>query len=256
MLRPAAVLASGITRTLRGVRLLDQIELSVTVGSRVLLISEPESSASLLLRILAGLAHADRGDIRLAGVGRADDSAEGWARRIGYVGAAAGVSPWMTPAEVLNLAGRLAGYDRDERRRRTDAAVERYRLGAMRDSPIRRGGRPLAQRVALAAALLTDPEVLLLDDPLRAVEPAERRKLLALPGKRRTMILASTFPAAEVGLVNQVALLRDGKLALYAPVRELDAHGLSLSQRGVAALADLRAGVTAEGPAAEGEAGA
>jgi ABC-type multidrug transport system ATPase subunit len=254
VLRPAAVLASGITRTVRGVRLLDDVELSVTVGSRLLLISEPTGSASLLLRILAGMAHADRGDIRLAGVAGADDSAEGWARRIGYVGAAAGVSPWMTPAEVLNLAGRLAGFDPDERRRRTDAAVDRYRLGAMRDSPIRRGGQPLAQRVALAAALLTDPEVLLLDDPLRAVEPAERTKLLTLPGKRRTMILASTLPAAETGLVNQVALLRNGRLVLHAPVRELEAHGLSLSHRGVAALADLRAGVIAETIVPEGEA--
>lgn len=216
------------------------MELSVAVGSRLLLVSDPPGSASLLLRILAGLAHADRGDILLAGVSRADESPQGWARRVGYVGAAAGVSPWMTPGEVLELAGRLAGYDHAERRQRTDAALDRYRLGAMRDDPIRRGGAPLAQRVALAAAMLPDPEVLLLDDPLRAVEPGERSRLLALPGKRRTLIMASTFPAAEAGLVNQVALLREGKVALHAPTRQLTTHELSLSYRGIEALADLR----------------
>lgn len=239
MLRPSAVLASGITRSLRGVRLLDNLELSVGVGGRLLLVSEPEGSASLLLRIMAGLAHADRGDVQLAGVARADDSAAGWARRVGYVGAAAGIYPWMTPTEVLDLAGRLAGYDRAERQRRSDAAIERYRLGASRDAPIRRGGAPLAQRTALAAAMLADPEVLLLDNPLRAVEATERSRLLAIPGRRRTVVIASTFPATEVGLVNQVALLRDGRVALHAPVRELDARGLSLSHRGIKALAGL-----------------
>jgi ABC-type multidrug transport system ATPase subunit len=248
VLRPAAVLASGITRSVRGARLLDDLELSVGVGGRLLLVSRPEGSASLLLRILAGLAHADRGNVRLAGVSRADDSAAGWARRIGYVGASAGIYAWMTPAEVLELAGRLAGYDRAERHRRSDAAVERYRLGASRDAPIRRGGAALAQRTALAAAMFTDPEVLLLDDPLRSVEAEERSRLLAIPGKRRTVVLASAFPATEVGLVNQIALLREGKVVLHAPVRELDARGLTLSLRGIEVLAGIGEGA---GSAAE-----
>ncbi|MEO6058802.1 MAG: ATP-binding cassette domain-containing protein [Candidatus Limnocylindria bacterium] len=232
---------------MHGVRLLDDLELSVGVGGRLLLVSRPEGSASLLLRILAGLAHADHGSVRLAGVSRADDSAAGWARRIGYVGASAGIYGWMTPAEVLELAGRLAGYDRADRQRRSDAALERYRLGASRHAPIRRGGAALAQRTALAAAMLTDPEVLLLDDPLRSVEAEERSRLLAIPGKRRTVVLASGFPATEVGLVNQVALLRDGKVALHVPVRELDARGLTLSLRGIEALAGIGEGA---GPAA------
>src|SRR3989304_4668884 len=73
------------------------------------------SSASRLItrsRVSSPSAREGRGRRRLAGVSRADDSAAGWARRIGYVGASAGIYAWMTPAEVLELAGRLAGYDR------------------------------------------------------------------------------------------------------------------------------------------------
>src|SRR3970282_1550122 len=95
---------------------------------------------------------------------------------------------------------------------------------------------------ALAAAMLTDPEVLLLDDPLRSVEEEERSRLLAIPGKRRTVVLASAFPATEAGLVNQIALLREGKVVLHAPVRELDARGLTLSLRGIEALAGIGEG--------------
>jgi ABC-type multidrug transport system ATPase subunit len=143
--------------------------------------------------------------------------------------------------EVLDLAGRLAGHDRSERRRRIEDAIERYRLGPGLRAPVRRGGPALAQKVGLAAAMLTDPEVLLLDDPLRSLDPGERARLLRIPGRRRTVLLASRYPASEEGLVNQVALLRHGRIAIHARREDLDEHELPLSLRGIAALADLRA---------------
>jgi ABC-2 type transport system ATP-binding protein len=224
------------------------VHLEVGVGARLLIVAQPAESASLLLRLLAGLARPSTGTVRLAGVARADDSAAGWARRVGYVGPEAGIYPWMAPREVLDLAGRLAGLERDERRRRIELAAETFRMGLQLDEPIRRGGASLAQRTALAAAMLSDPEVLLLDEPLRAVEPTERNRLLAIPGRRRTVLIASRFPASEAGTVNQVALLLGGRLVLHAPVRELDARGLTLSQRGIETLADLMADAT--GPVA------
>ena len=193
----------------------------------------------MLLRVLAGLARTSAGTVQLAGVTRAHNSPEGWARRVGYVGPQAGIYSWMTPREVLELAGRIAEYDLEDRRRRINLLAEHFRFGVQLDKPVRRGGEPLAQRVSLAAAILTDPEVLLLDEPLRSLDPDERARLLAVPGRRRTVLIASRYPASEAGLVNQVAFLRDGRLALHAPVKELDARGLTLSQRGIEALADL-----------------
>ncbi len=239
LLRPASVVCEGLSHGSRGHRLLDNLELSVGVGARLLIASRPEESAPMLLRVLAGLAHPSAGTVRLAGVTRADDSAAGWARRVGYVGPEAGIYPWMTPREVLDLAGRLAEYETAERRQRIDTIAEHYRLGTQLDEPVQRGGSSLAERVALAAAMLTDPEVLLLEDPLRAVEPEERSRLLAVPGRRRTVLMTSRFPASEAGLVNQVAFLRDGKLLVHSSVKELDARGLTLSQRGIEALAGV-----------------
>lgn len=239
LLKPAAVVCEGISRRAGGHVLLDDLTLVVGVGGRLLIVSSPEESASMLLRVLAGLSHARSGSVRMAGVARADDSPAGWARRVGYVGPQAGIYPWMSPREVLDLAGRIAEFDVRERARRIDAMAERYRFGVQLDEPVRRGGEPLAQRVALAAALLTDPEVLLLDEPLRAVESGERTRLLAIPGRRRTVLMASRYPASEAGLVNQVAFLRDGRLVVHAPVRALDERGLALSQRGIESLAGV-----------------
>ena len=239
LLGPAAVVCEGISHTVRGESLLDDLSLVVGVGTRLLVVSRPQESASMLLRVLAGLSHPTAGTVRLAGMARADNSAEGWARRIGYVGPEVGIYPWMTPREVLDLAARIADFDARDRARRIDALAERYRIGMQLDEPVRRGGEALAQRVALAAAMLTDPEVLLLDEPLRSLEPKERSRLLAMRGRRRTVLLASRDPASEAGLVDQVAFLRDGRVALHAPVKELDARGLTLSQGGIEALAEL-----------------
>ena len=240
-LKPAAVVCEGVTRRQRGQRLLDDLTMVVGVGARLLVVSRPEQSASMLLRVLAGLSRTQAGIVRLAGVARPDSSPSGWARRVGYVGPEAGIYPWMTPREVLDLAGRIAEYEAREIRRRIDRVAEEYRIGVHLDQPIRRGGEPLAQRVALACAMLTEPEVLLLDEPLRAVDAEERARLLKIPGRRRTVVLASRYPASEEGLVNQVAFLRDGRLELHAPISELERKGLALSQRGIDALIEISA---------------
>lgn len=238
LLQPAAVVCDGLTRSVGGILLLDKLDLSIRVGARVAIVSEPPESASLLLRILAGLARPGSGRIRIAGVSRGDDSPSGWARRIGYVGPEAGIYPWMSPGEVLHLAGTLAGLEPEERQRRIEAVADRYRLGVRLDQPVRRGGPALAQRTALASAMLTDPEVVLLDEPLRGAEPAERRRLLNLPGRRRTVLLASRFPASEAGIVHEVLLLREGRIALRASTRDFEAHGLEFSLRGIEVLAE------------------
>jgi ABC-type multidrug transport system ATPase subunit len=240
-LKPAAVVCEGVIRRQRGQPLLDDLTMVVDVGARLLVVSRPEQSASMLLRILASLSRMQSGIVRLAGVSRPDSSAAGWARRVGYVGPEAGIYPWMTPREVLDLAGRIAEYDPADIQRRIDGVAERYRIGTHLDQPIRRGGEPLAQRVALASAMLTEPEVLLLDEPLRAVDPEERARLLTIPGSRRTVVIASRDPASEAGLVDHVAFLSEGRLVIHAPIGELDRRGLALSQRGIDALVELSA---------------
>ncbi len=236
VLRPAAVSCHGLDRR----PLLDGFSLRVPVGARLLLVAQPDASASLLLRALAGLARV-RGQIEMAGM--SDPSRTGWARRVAYLGADPGLYPWMSPSEALELAARLAELSPDEAARRTEAAVEHYGLAGSFERPMIHGGPGLMQRVALAASLFGDPEVLLLDEPLRALDPDERARLLKIPGSRRTVIMASRYPASEGGICTAVALIRAGRLAFAAPLSALDARGLPLSMRGIETLAAGNAGV-------------
>jgi ABC-type multidrug transport system ATPase subunit len=235
------VVVSGLHRSVRRRKLLAGLDLRVPVGSRLLLVSDPPGADSLLLGILAGLVRPRRGRFEVAGLARDDDSTGGWRRRIAYLPPDGGFYQWLSPWEVLELAGRLAGYEPPERRRRIDAAVDEYRLAAELRRPVSRGGPSLAQRVGLAAAMLGDPEVLLLDEPLRAVQADERRRLLDIPGERRSVLMVSRYPASEEGLVDRLVLIRDGRVALHARVPELAEHQLTLSTQGILALAERQA---------------
>jgi ABC-2 type transport system ATP-binding protein len=245
VLRPAAVTCTGLKRG----RELDRCSLSVPHGARLLLVSDPDATASTLLRVLAGLSRVERGEIQIAGSGNA--SAAGWGRRVAYLGPDPGMHTWMTPVEALHLAGELLELAVDETARRVERAIAWARIPSEAASrPMRRGGEPLQQRTGLAAALIGDPEVLLLDEPLRALEARERFRLLKVPGRRRTILLASRYPASEAGLMQHVAYLRGGRVQLIAPVDALERAELPLSHRGIAALAEMRAaGVVARGAA-------
>lgn len=235
VLRPVAVSCTGLRRG----RDLEGCSLSVPVGARLLIVSEPDTTASTLLRVLAGLSRVEEGEVRMAG--SSDPTSDGWGRRVAYLGPNPGLHPWMTPTEALHLAGALLDLPAAEMVRRIERAIAWTRIpaeAAMRS--MSRGGLPLQQRVAFAAALIGDPEVLLLDEPLRALEERERLALLKVPGQRRTILLASRYPASEAGLVAHVAFLREGRVQLIAPVGALERAELPLSHRGIVALAGLK----------------
>jgi ABC-2 type transport system ATP-binding protein len=240
-LHPAAVVCQRVRRRVERTNLLDGVDLKVRVGARLLLVANPDTSASLLLRVLAGLSHVDGGRFQLAGALSSDMAPIGWARRIAYVGPDPGLFPWMSADETLRLASRLIGLVRDDARRLIDECVEHWGLSAGRDRPMSRMGLAFIQRTAMAAALLGDPEVVLLDEPLRALEPDERLRLLRLPGDRRTVVLASRYPASEAGLVDQVALLQKGRVELHAPISALKEVGLPLSMKSIERLAGMLA---------------
>lgn len=241
---PAARVLRPVAAAVRGVaygRLLDRCSLTVPVGARLLLIGQPDESASALVRVMAGLARPSRGRVEIAGM--RDPSAEGWGRRVAHLGPMPGIHAWMTPREAITLAARLLEVPDVEAERRAARALAWAGIDEVdARRPVGRAGLPLLQRTGLAAALVGDPEVLLLDQPLRALDAAERVRLLRLPGRRRTVVLASRDASAESGIVTHVALIRDGRVATLARVSELDAAGLPLTAGGVAELTSRRAG--------------
>jgi ABC-2 type transport system ATP-binding protein len=235
LVQPAAVSCRDVGRG----RLLRGCSFRVAPGVRLLVVAEPDDSGSALLRILAGLARPSSGRLVVAGVVGADAARHGG--RVSYLAPEPGIHGWLTPREAVGLAVTLLGLDREEAERRTKAALAAAEIDAMDlDRSVRRGGPAVAQRTGLAAALVSEPEVLLLDEPLRALPPADRTRLLRIPGRRRTILIGTRHPETDGGLATHVMLLRDGRVAALAPIGQLEAAGLPLSREGIGAFAAHR----------------
>ena len=235
ILGASAVRCRRLRFSVDGKPILESVDLDVPLGTRLLLTERTGDGTAILLRILAGLARSERGWATVAGlpVGGTSD----WRRHVGYVASEFALYRWLTGREALELAGRLHDVGTRTLSREIEQTSHRLGFAAELDEPIGRYVPAQRERLALAAALLHDPEVLLLDEPLRSVDPRQRKELLTEVGQRRTVLLRSRYPAREREICDRVAFLRDGRIAVDAPIADLTARGVTLSLSGLEAFA-------------------
>ena len=145
LVRPAAVECREVTRQ----PLLRRCSFRVAPGVRLLIVGEPDESASLLVRVLAGLARPSSGRVVVAGIEGPEAARRG--ARVSYLGREPGIHGWMTPREAVGLAASLLGLDAPDAARRTADALAWVQIDEQDlDRAVRRGGPALAQRVGLA----------------------------------------------------------------------------------------------------------
>ena len=159
--------------------------------------------------------------------------------RIGYMPENPYVYQYLRPTEFLDLCGRLMGMDRTERRERADEMIARVGLDHARDRPIGKFSKGMMQRVGLAQALLHDPEVLILDEPMSGLDPIGRKEIrdLLLEQKRagKTLVFTSHILSDVEVLCDRVVILQHGKIAAQGKLSELlsDAHEVEVELRDV-----------------------
>jgi osmoprotectant transport system ATP-binding protein len=210
-----------------GAVVLGPIDLAVPAGRTLAVVGPSGAGKSTILKLLLGLARQDEGEVRFAGVSVALQDPLALRRRVGYVVQGGGLFPHLTAAGNAALVARWLGWD--------DARVA-SRLGELADlarlSPDLLARYPAqlsggqAQRVALVRALMLDPEALLLDEPLGALDPITRAELqqdlrdaFARLGKTALLVTHDLGEAAFLG--HRVALLRDGRVAQEGTVEDL-----------------------------------
>ncbi len=188
------------------------VDLVVPRGVVYGLVGPNGAGKTTLLSLLAGLRRPDRGEIRL-GVDPA---------RIATCPDVPEFEPWLTAREVVGLARTLVGGRTPPAR--VDEVLHEVGLG---DAAHRRVGgfsRGMTQRVALAAALVGDPELVLLDEPSAALDPAGRREVLDLVAglAQRATVLFSSHILADVQRVSShVGVLDRGRLRFQGTVEAL-----------------------------------
>jgi osmoprotectant transport system ATP-binding protein len=202
------------------------VTLAVARGSTVALLGPSGAGKSTLLRLLLGLLAPDAGRVCLGGepIGPADHALR---RRIGYVVQGGGLFPHLTARENVALVARHLRWSsgRVHRRVRELAALARLDEAALARYPTQLSGGQ-AQRVGLMRALLLDPALLLLDEPLGALDPLTRADLQgdlrdAFAALGKTVVLVTHDLAEAVFFAQRLVLMRDGHVVQDGSLREL-----------------------------------
>src|SRR6185437_451148 len=98
-------------------------------------------------------------------------------RRLGFLPENPYVYPYLTPREFVELCGRLSGVRGASLRARATSVLDQVKIGYAADRPVRRLSKGMLQRAGLAAALVGDPEMLVLDEPMSGLDPVGRKEV-------------------------------------------------------------------------------
>ncbi|MDM7932118.1 ABC transporter ATP-binding protein [Tabrizicola sp.] len=200
------------------------LDLTVESGSLTALLGPSGSGKTTVMKLIAGLLTPDEGDIRLGGQSIRDLPPE--RRRVVMVFQSPLLFPHMTVAENVGFGLRMRGVAPSQTAARTAAMLEKVRLtGLGTRRPVELSGGQ-QQRAALARALVLEPDLLLLDEPLSNLDASLRDEMrdLILSLQRETGVttLVVTHDQSEaVILADRIALLLDGRLAQHATPDEI-----------------------------------
>ncbi len=166
MSRPLAISADNLTRYYGDRPALDDVSFDVAQGDTLVVFGANGAGKSTLLRLLSTLIRPHAGSLRVLGEDLPKDS---WAirGRVGLIGHEPLVYRDLTARENLVFTAKLNRVDKRE----VDRILERVDLDKRADEPVRNFSRGMLQRLATARALLPDPELLLLDEPLANLDP-------------------------------------------------------------------------------------
>jgi ABC-2 type transport system ATP-binding protein len=174
------------------------------------------------IKLVLGLLFPDAGTIRLCGE---DPSRPEARRRIGFLPENPYFHDYLTGSEFLDFHARLHGFRQPERRRRVQDLLERVGLQNRADRALRLYSKGMLQRIGLAQALLHDPDVVILDEPMSGLDPIGRREvrdlILELKKRGRTVFFSTHILSDTETICDRVGMLVRGRLAAIGTVEEL-----------------------------------
>jgi osmoprotectant transport system ATP-binding protein len=217
----------GVRKAFDGQAAVRDVTLDVPGGRTTVLLGPSGCGKSTLLRLMAGLLAPDAGEVIFDGVPLTPESARSLRRRIGFVVQDGGLFPHLTARGNVTLLARHLGRPGPEVDARLAQLLELTRLPAelLDRYPVQLSGGQ-RQRVSLMRALLLDPPLLLLDEPLGALDPlirsdlqADLRRIFRTLGKTVVLVTHDLGEAAFLG--DEIVLLQEGRIVQRGPFADL-----------------------------------
>lgn len=214
----AAIETEGLTRGFAHGLAVDDVTFRLAPGEVLALLGPNGAGKTTTVRLLDGVLRPDAGRARVLGL---DPVTQGndVRRRTGVLTENAGLDDRLTSRENLQYVARVRGFDPAGARRRVDELLERFGMADRADDLTQGFSTGQRKRLALARALLHDPEVLFLDEPTSGLDPAGTRDVIALIAELaadgRTVVLATHFLGEAGRLADRMAVLHRGRLRAF-----------------------------------------
>ncbi|HUI41092.1 MAG TPA: ABC transporter ATP-binding protein [Terriglobia bacterium] len=212
-------------------RALEGLTLAVEEGEVFGLLGPNGAGKSTTLKLLFRLIFPTSGSGRILGRPLSDVRARA---RVGYLPETPSFYDHLTAQELMHYAGWLCGLDPGVRRARAQDLLEQVGLAEAAGLAIRKFSKGMVQRLGIAQALVNDPEVIFLDEPMSGLDPLGRRQvrdlILALRKRGKTVFFSTHILSDAETLCDRVAILHRGRLQGLGSLREILAGGVASNE--------------------------
>ena len=218
---------AGISKSFGDIQALKQVDLRIEKGRTTVLLGTSGCGKSTILRLILGLCFPEKGTVRFDGEPVTKETAIGIRRRIGYVAQEGGLFPHLTALKNVTLIANHLGWEKE----RIDARVEQLAALVSLDSKLLMlfptelsGGQ--RQRIGLMRALMLEPDVLLMDEPLGALDPITRadlqRELGDIFARLKKTVLMVTHDLREADFfADLIVLMNAGQVVQQGKIGEM-----------------------------------
>lgn len=204
----------GLSKSFGGMRAVDNISLSLGKGEVLGFLGPNAAGKSTTIRMIAGVIAPDKGDALITGHSITQDRRSAQSA-LGYLPEGAPLYNEMTPPEFLRFLSRARGLDKAARETAIERVIADARISAVTGKRIGALSKGFRRRVGLAGAILTDPPVLLLDEPTDGLDPNQKRAVRALIARMapEKAILITTHTLEEVpAMCSRVVIVDGGRI--------------------------------------------
>jgi ABC-2 type transport system ATP-binding protein len=222
-----AIRSEGLTRSFGEQRAVEGLTLDVAAGEVLALLGPNGAGKTTTVRLLNGVLAPDAGRATVLGLDPAVDG-DAVRRRTGVLTENAGLDERLTARENLVFTGRIRGMDRADAGARAERLLEQFAMTDLADRRVHGFSTGQRKRVALARALLHDPEILFLDEPTSGLDPTATREVIDLitrlaSEEGRTVVLCTHFLGEAGRLADRMAVLNEGRLVVFGRPEDIAA---------------------------------
>lgn len=220
-----AVKTTKLVKDYHGLKAVNELDLAVPEGAIYGFLGPNGAGKTTTLKMLVGMIKPTSGTIEILGR-PLDFGNQSSMKDIGFLPDVPGFYDWMTAIEFMTFCGKLFKIESERLSRKTEELLGLVGLSKSKNKKIRTFSRGMKQRLGIAQALINDPKVILLDEPVSALDPQGRKEVIDIIGRLRSRVTVffSTHILADVERIcDRVVIIKEGRALLEDTIEHIKA---------------------------------